>query len=234
MIDRQTKRLDPLLLVGLCLLPGLQTAVTIYLALWTPVTYPLLKAAIVAAPLLVWKFSGRRWRRLARDIGFTLPSVWRGLAGGAVFAGVILVGYYAVLVRYLDAGPMVAKARSLGILEGYWLAAAFISLGNSLMEEYFWRAFATDELRRRLGRRWQVCLAAGGLFGVHHAFALASAFPAWMVVLGTAGAAAAGAAWTFLRLRGWSIWDCYISHVAADLAIFWIGWDLIQKAGSMS
>jgi membrane protease YdiL (CAAX protease family) len=73
-----------------------------------------------------------------------------------------------------------------------------------------------------------LCLYGGLLFGVHHVFALGSSFAPSLVVLGVAGAVVAGGAWTLLRLRGWSLWDLWLSHVIADLAVFLIGWDLIR------
>ncbi|MCY2932486.1 MAG: CPBP family intramembrane metalloprotease [Planctomycetota bacterium] len=225
--------LHPAILAGLCLLPGIQTAVAVHFQVWPEVTYPLLKGAILAAPLIVWKLTGRRRGELLADVGLTRPSLWRGLAGGGLFAAVIVGGYFVALAGRIDPGPVAAKAAALGIAEPwrYWAAAAFISLGNSAIEEYYWRGFIVSQLRRWIPGTAALCLAGGLLFGVHHVFAMASAFPANVVALGVAGTVVAGAAWTWLRLRGWSLWDLYLCHVLADLAVFLAGWDLIRSQG---
>ncbi|MCY2926005.1 MAG: CPBP family intramembrane metalloprotease [Planctomycetota bacterium] len=225
--------LHPAILSGLCLLPAIQTAVAVHFEFWPEVTYPLLKAAILLAPLIVWKLTGRQRGELLADVGLTRPSLWRGLAGGGLFAGVIVGGYFAALAGRIDPGPVAAKAAALGFAEPlrYWGAAAFISLGNSAIEEYYWRGFIVSQLRRWIARTGALCLVGGGLFGLHHAFALASSFPPGVVVLGVAGTVAAGGVWTWLRLRGWSLWDLYLCHVLADLAVFYAGWDLIRPRG---
>ncbi len=108
--------------------------------------------------------------------------------------------------------------------------AVFISLANSLFEEYYWRAFLVSELRVWLGSAPLVCIVAGVLFGLHHAFAMGPLFDWPVLVLCVGGTMAAGAVWTWMRVRGNSILDCYVSHVLADLAIMWIGWDLLVTA----
>lgn len=227
------RQLHPAILSGLCLLPAIQTAVAVHFQLWPEVTYPLLKAAILLSPLIVWKLTGRQRGELFADVGLTPPNVWRGLAGGGLFAAVIVGGYFAALAGRIDPGPVVAKTAALGIGEPlrYWAAAAFISLGNSAIEEYYWRGFIVSQLRRWIPGTVALCIVGGGLFGLHHIFALASSFPPGVVALGVAGTVAAGGVWTWLRLRGWSLWDLYLCHVLADLAVFYVGWDLICPRG---
>ena len=76
---------------------------------------------------------------------------------------------------------------------------------------------------------WGIVLIAGGvLFGLHHIFALAPLFPWPLAAAFTVGTMLAGAVWSLMRIRGLSLWDCYVSHILADLAIMWIGWDLMQ------
>jgi len=68
------------------------------------------------------------------------------------------------------------------------------------------------------------------MFGLHHVAAMMSLFDVQKLTLFVAGTMLAGGVWAWMRLRGQSIWDCYISHVMADMAIMWIGYDLILKA----
>jgi len=107
---------------------------------------------------------------------------------------------------------------------------AFVSLGNALFEEYYWRGFLVSELGDRLHSRWRTVLVAGGLFGLHHIFALTWLGDVWMVAPAVLATMVAGAAWAYLRVSGRSIVDCYISHVLADVAIMWVGWDVLCRA----
>ena len=216
------------LLAALLLLPAVQTAVSVYWQWHTAITYPLLKAVMIAIPMVIWL----RWRR--RGVNIRQRAGWRrtnclpGLCVGAAMAAVILGGYYAVLRSLIDPAPVAAKIRSLGVLEHYWLMAIVISLWNSLLEEYYWRAFLVGELAGRWRAAAVICVA-GGLFGLHHFFALLSAFDWPLVALGVAGTMLAGAVWTWMRVSGRSIVDCYVSHVLADLAVMWIGYDMITR-----
>jgi len=70
-------------------------------------------------------------------------------------------------------------------------------------------------------------VAAALFFTIHHSLAL-NAFFAWPVVaLGTFGVFTAGAVWSWCYSRYASIWPGYVSHIAADIAIFWVGWQLL-------
>jgi len=213
----------------LCLLPAIQSAVAVCFQIQPRITYPLLKAAIVAAPLAAWLAMRRSPRQMLDDVGLKRSRCLGGLATGAVFAAVILAAYYAVLKGAIDATPVAGKARSLGLAGpwAYWAMAAFISLSNSLIEEYYWRGFILDQLRRRLDNKISLIAACGLLFGLHHVFVVAGMF-SWQVgALFVFGTVVAGAVWSWQRVRGWSILDCYVSHILADLAGFWAGWDLI-------
>ena len=91
------------------------------------------------------------------------------------------------------------------------------------------RGFLLGELWARIPSPVGVVLVGGVLFGLHHIFALLGLFPWPLALLFMSGTMLAGAVWTWMRVRGLSIIDCYVSHILADLAIMWIGWDLMQS-----
>jgi uncharacterized protein len=227
---KPTRRLAPIILAVCCLLPATQTFVAVQLEWWPAVTYPLLKIAMIASPVLAWLWCGRRRREVLDRVGWKRPSVLVGLGVGALMGGLILGGYYGSFRQFVNADGLVEKIEGLGIADHYWLMAVFISLGNALFEEYYWRGFLVSELGERLRGRWRTVFVAGGLFGLHHIFALTWLGEVWLVGLAVLTTMVAGAAWAYLRASGRSIIDCYISHVLADLAIFWIGWDLLCRA----
>ena len=229
-MDNSSRR-TPWALLGLvCLLPAIQTLVAVHLQWYPVITYPGLKLLMIAVPIVVWWRLGLSARQAADRAGWRRPNLLRGLAVGALMSGVILAGYYGVLRDRLDPEPILRKVESLGLLEAYWAMALVISLWNSLFEEYYWRAFIVGELRARALSTLAACAIAGGLFGLHHIFALASLFTWPLVCFFTFGTMVAGGVWSWMRCRGYSIWDCYVSHLLADLAIMWIGYDLILRA----
>jgi len=230
LIDTPWRRRTPWPLVALlCLLPAIQTYVAVYLEFHPLVSYPLLKAAILAAPIVVWAVSGRLGRQLLRDIGFKRTNCLRGLASGSVLAAVILTGFYLAIKPAIDPAPLAAKARSLGILDHYWAMALFMSFWNSLVEEYYWRAFLLDQFRSYTAKRAWLCGLGGAFFGLHHVFATMGEFRPALVATITLGTMLAGAVWSWQRTRGHSILDCYVSHILADLAVFWAGWEMIRN-----
>jgi len=224
-------RLPQGLLFIFCLLPAVQTLVSVYWQWHTPVTYPTLKSVMILIPILVW----HHWRRLGISVrerlGWTRPSLKGSLGMGVLMSGLILGAYFIFLRDSLDPSPIIGKVASLKLTDYYWTMAIVISLWNSLFEEYYWRAFIISELHSYLSSRSLVCLLGGFLFGLHHILALLHLFDWPIVAICTLGTMAAGAMWSWMRLRGLSIWDCYFSHIAADLSVMWIGYDLIVRGG---
>ncbi len=212
-----------------CIYPAALTFVAFSLELGYPASYAIGKVVMVLIPLAVW-----RWKRLPRTelfhtIGIKRTTLLPGLAGGILFASVIILLYLFVFRDRIDPRPVIDKVRSLDIMDYYWFMALFLSLGNSLMEEYYWRAFLYGAFLRRFSSLTTVCLLNGALFGLHHIFPLSQYFPIHLALLFTAGTMAAGTAWSFLRAKGYSIFDCYLSHILADLAIFYAGWNIMQQ-----
>lgn len=227
----RTPMLPLVLLAALCLLPAVQTLVTVHLEWLTAITYPGLKVVMIAASLIVWRWSRRPVREVLQRVGWRRTNGLVGLAVGAAMAGIILGGYYAIFRSIIQPDLLVDKLRKFGALDHYWAMAVVFSFWNALFEEYYWRGFLLGELRDRLAGRTALVVLMGGLFGLHHIFALLWLGDGWLIAMAVGVTMIAGAAWALLRIRGGSIIDCYISHMMADLAIMWIGYDLVLKAG---
>lgn len=226
----RTRMLPLVLLAALFLLPAVQTLVTVHLEWLTAITYPALKVVMIAASLIVWRWSRRPVREVLQRVGWRRTNGLVGLAVGAAMAGIILGGYYAIFRSIIQPDLLVDKLREMKLLDTYWAKAVVFSFWNALFEEYYWRGFLLGELRDRLAGRTALVALMGGLFGLHHIFALLWLGDGWLVAMAVGVTMIAGAAWALLRIRGGSIIDCYISHLMADLAIMWIGYDLVLKA----
>ena len=229
-ISQAAKRTSLPLLALFCLLPALQTAVSIHFQWYTNLTYPVFKLLMIAVPIVVWRASRCSLAEIRRLAGCLPTTMLAGLSLGLLMAGVILTGYYLFLQRHVNPLPVLDKVHSLGLFGYYWLMAVFISLAHSLLEEYYWRAFILTQLARWIPGTLALSVSAGAIFGLHHIFVLLSLFGLPLLALCVLATMLAGFAWSWMRLAGYSIWDCYISHVFADLAVMWIGYDLILRA----
>jgi len=229
-MSQDVKKISLLLLVAFCLLPTVQTAVSVHLQWYTNFTYPLFKLLMIAGPIVVWLALGHTGRQLGHLLGLKKTNMLPGLAVGVLISAVILLSYYILLRPVVNPEPILAKVDSLGLTKCYWIMALFISLWHSLLEEYYWRGFLLSELHNWIPQTVTLSLIGGVIFGLHHIFIMMSVVPLTLVAVCVLGTMAAGFIWSWMRLAGYSIWDCYISHVFADLAVMWIGYDLILRA----
>jgi CAAX protease family protein len=155
-----------------------------------------------------------------------------GLAVGlglGLLVGVAVLGAYALGIRaMLDPAPMRAVAAELGFdtRSGFLGVAAWVVLGNALLEEYAYRWFIYTRCATLMGTVPAALLAAA-IFTAHHVIVLRAYFDWPFVALGSAGVFVGGLLWTWCYRRYASIWPGYLSHALVDCAILAIGWDLL-------
>jgi len=142
-------------------------------------------------------------------------------AGLALIVFVGILGGYALLRPWLDLSAVTAN---LGGKEGitaatFPLVALYISFGNSMLEEFFFRGFAFLTAERKTSRVWLFSALA---FALYHVAIMGSWFhPIWFGLF-IAGLAVAGMFFNWLDRRG-TIWPAWLVHMAANLAINLIG-----------
>jgi len=215
-------------ILAMSLLPALATLVSFYLEVMPHLIYFGSKALMILLPIWVWRKQGLDRAGILRQSGFTMPTGFVGLFSGLALGGIVVGGYYVLFAGSLDPAPIHAKLSSLGVMPHFWVAAVFICLWNSALEEWFWRGFVLERMQRSMSGTTAVLLSSL-LFGVHHYFTLLAYFPTNLAAFFTFGTMVAGAVWGFMRLRGVSLVDCWISHVLADLAVVSVGWLLINQ-----
>ena len=102
------------------------------------------------------------------------------------------------------------------------LAAAYITLCNSFVEELFFRGFAFLALERAVGRRFAYAFSAAA-FSVYHAAILDGWFSPLIFVLMLAGLFAGGLIFDFLADKSRTVYPSWFLHMAANLGINTIG-----------
>ena len=124
-----------------------------------------------------------------------------------------------------------SKIRGLGVdrLWKFIALGAFYAVFHSLLEEYYWRWFVFQRLRRL----WPLTSAIGLssiAFMAHHVILMAVFFgwsSPWTYFF-SLSVAVGGAVWAWLYARSGSIYGPWLSHLLVDAAIFLIGYDLAK------
>lgn len=151
-----------------------------------------------------------------------------GLLSGVVIAVAIVGAYFLFGARLIDAEMVrdMARKNNFDQKSVYLGLVLYLSFVNALIEEYVWRWFVFIKCER-LMKRGVAVVVAGLFFTLHHVLALKAQFGWEVTLLGSAGVFVGGATWSALYLRYRSVWPAYVSHILADLAVFWVGWKIL-------
>ncbi len=182
--------------------------------------YTVSKAVLYGLPLvwLLWVDGGRLSASPMRRGGLGV-----GLGSGLLIAAAMVTVWW--LAGPVD-GAAVREALAPMSLDdpGRFLAVAvWMSFFNALLEEYAFRWFVHSRLRALLPAAPAVFVAAL-VFTAHHVVLLKAFFDWPLVAAGTAGVLLGGLIWSAMYERYGSLWPGWVSHVIADLAIFYIGY----------
>ncbi|MFD1134559.1 CPBP family intramembrane glutamic endopeptidase [Paenibacillus urinalis] len=147
------------------------------------------------------------------------------LLGIGVF--IIILGSYFLIGPYFDFTQVTgALQNNMGVNAGNFVfVAIYISIVNSLLEEFFFRGFAFLTLKKLAGRRFAYLFSAGA-FAVYHIAMMTSWFTIALFVLLIASLFVAGVIFNWLNERNGNIYASWMVHMCANLAINTIGFIL--------
>ena len=175
---------------------------------------------------------------LAARFGTARPGRSVALGLGTGIAGAAGTWFsYALLLRGGEmastaAGAIAVKLADfrLDTLERYVAAAILISFVHSWLEEVYWRAFVYGRLHRLTSSGWSHPVAAVG-FAAHHVVVIGVYIgdaPVLVLALMSLPVVLGGILWSLLyRATGNRLLAPWLSHVCLDLAIMFVGYDLI-------
>lgn len=234
-------------LLALLIIAPIQLVGTTSAMVWFPestvakVGFGIAKVLMMLAPigwlLAIEKTKPRipRWRGpgTGDERGFRGSGMLAAHVTGALIFAVIAAAYYGFAKQWIDVEPMKEKIVQMG-LNNIWLylaGALYWCTINSLLEEYFWRWFIFVRLRDVLPKSavgvGLAVFVGGLLFTAHHVVALKVYFDWKTTLLASLGVFIGGVTWSLLYLKYKNIYAGYVSHVYADIIIFFIGWQLI-------
>ena len=195
------------------------------------IVYGLAKLSMLAGPIVVvttlekggLRFTSFDWKNQFRAIPLGL------LTGGCIAAAMLVLYEYSALGDYVNrfAGEVRQKAEQLGFIDHYWSFGVFLSVGHSLLEEYYWRWFVFGRLRKFVKSAVSAGLIGSLAFSAHDYVVLGCFFsPLGAVLFGTF-VAMGGFLWCWMYNRQKTLIGCWVSHALIDMMIMYIGYRLI-------
>ena len=161
--------------------------------------------------------------------GISLRSLFRfqrretavALALGAGVYALILGGYF-LLRGVIDFSPVLDNLPQGVTRATFPLVALYISLVNSLLEEFFFRGFAFLALREQAAEGTAALFSALA-FALYHTAMMLGWFPLPVFLLALAGLTVGGLLFNWLDRRHGSICTSWLTHMFANFAINTVG-----------
>lgn len=141
---------------------------------------------------------------------------------GAAIYGLIM-GAYAITARFFDYSAMVESMTSDQQVDGrnFIFVAAYISFGNSFLEEFLFRLVSFMTLSE-LSSKKSAYILSSLMFAVYHVAMIGGAFPLPLLILALVGLAAGGFIFDFVDSKSGKIYPSWVVHMFADFAIMTI------------
>lgn len=221
--------------LALALLVPAPTLAVLCAMFWMPDTwygqaiYYTLKAWLLAMPL-IWILFIERGR-------LRLPKLkWQGMPVGIISGLAILaviIGAWELFARgMVDTAMFKQKMDEIGLDSPmkFLAFAGTLTFINALLEEYVWRWFVYSKWQEALSRlagRLAVpgaVVLAGLCFMLHHTIAMSLYFDWQVNALASLGVFSGGVIWSIIYLKTKNLYSAYVSHIFADIALFYVGY----------
>lgn len=190
--------------------------VKIHLIVWPVIGTVFILRESMRRPAPCWKI---RFHTL-------IPGV---LIGATVVAAmfVLMLTPIGDIVRS-SGGRIREKVDDLGVLEHYVSFSIFISIINSIIEEYYWRWFAYGNIRRVMPLIWAHVVAAVA-FSAHHIVVVSQFFPIGFALFVGCSVGVGGLIWSLMYQKYNTILGPWICHIIIDAGFLWIVYDLFFR-----
>ncbi len=178
---------------------------------------------------MIWQRS-IELRPLALGLSASQKSLGIGVTLGLAMFGIILGSYWWVGRHWLDVADIRARVATMQMNVPLMVFGfgTFQTLVNSWIEEYVWRGFVYQKCEVVWGKSAAVWISAA-FFTLHHVVLLvAYCGDWWLVAVGAAAVFMAGVIWARCFGIFRSITPCYLSHLAADLALQIVSWHVLM------
>ncbi len=173
-------------------------------------------------PMLYFALHQKDWGQVRRLFVPSRRDFVMALALGIGVYGLIL-GAYLLFTRLYDISDLVLKLTSdNGVrADNFVYVSVYISLVNSMLEEFLFRGFAFLTLKKYTGRRMAYVFSAA-VFAVYH-FGMMAAGNILISLLALGALFVAGCMFNWLDERSGNIITSWLVHMFANFAINTIG-----------
>jgi hypothetical protein len=192
------------------------------------------KVWLLTLPLIWIMFVERGRLRLPKLQWQGMPA---GIISGLAILGVIIGAWELFAHSMVDVSMFQEKMQEIGLSSparyiGFAAAVTFI---NALLEEYVWRWFVYtkwfETLKGMKGSVKKVAIPgaivlAGLCFMLHHTIAMSLYFDWKVNALASFGVFSGGVIWSIIYLKTKNIYSAYVSHIFADIALFYVGYQV--------
>lgn len=148
--------------------------------------------------------------------------IYSSLLGLSIY--LMILAAYFVLKDFIDLSSIIEILdKNVGVSKNNFLRTAFyISLVNSLLEEFFFRGFMFANLSRISGRKFAYGISAF-VFSVYHVAIMGSWFSPIIFALAMLGLFVGALIFNYLTEKGGNIYNSWLVHVMANLSINTVG-----------
>ncbi len=147
------------------------------------------------------------------------------LIGIGVYA-VILCGYMLLKDVFDFSNITGALTKNIGVNgKNFIYVSIYISLINSLLEEFFFRGFAFLTLKNISSRKFAYIFSAG-VFALYHVAMMIGWFSAPVFIIVMAGLFAGGLIFNYFNEKSGTVYPSWLIHMCANFAINTVGFIL--------
>ena len=148
---------------------------------------------------------------------------WSGLMLGGVAFLIILASFHFTR-DIIDVQAIVNELQDKSKITptNFLMVGLYITLGNSFLEEYFFRGFVFLSLYQQ-GKVRAAYIYSASLFAVYHLAIFKTWFRGPLMLLALLGLVTVGIVFNWLTARSGSFINSWITHIVADSAIILIG-----------
>ncbi len=190
------------------------------------VKIPIKIVFFLALPMLFFLKNKEELKDLKKLFTFKKKGLLHAFLLAVGVYSVILVGYFLTR-NVIDYSNVTASLTGgMGITaDNFIFVSLYISLMNSLLEEFFFRGFGFITLKKYSSRK-TAYIFSSVMFAVYHIGMLFSMFSFPVLLLLLAGLIAGGCIFNFLNEKNENIYPSWFVHMFANFAINTIGFIL--------
>lgn len=189
-------------------------------ALWA-----LAKVWLLIGPLIWWRLVQKQPIVLPKPASQAL--IWGGVSGLSM--AVVIFGAYWFIARPMIDFSALTELMARFSLNSVWMylgLVTYLTLVNSLVEEYVFRWFMQTQLATLMPALVAAACSAA-IFTLHHTVVLTAYIPWQFNLLASLGIFSGAMIWSWMYRRTGNLWSAYISHIGADIGVFAIGFHVL-------